>query len=150
MLVSFYYRTHRCFSLFLGYWPSKNASRDHGIKGEFVSFTKPIFYVPLEREFYVDQYFHENLQLIFVHAGVIDLKRICFSYKIVFGTTGKRILCWRIIVKEPKADFSLFLGYWSTKNESRDHDVKGEFVSLAKPIVFGTGGKNVLCTLTFS
>ena len=42
---------------------------------------------------------------------------------------------------EPIADFSLFLGYWPTKNRSGDHDVKGEFVSLAIPIGFGATGK---------
>ena len=30
------------FFPFLGYWPSKNALHDHGIKVEFVSFAKPI------------------------------------------------------------------------------------------------------------
>ena len=37
------------------------------------------------------------------------------------------------------------MGYWPSKNGSHDYDVKGEFVSLAKPILFGTAGKkNVL------
>ena len=64
---------------------------------------------------------------------------------IVFGTTEKRILCSSIIAVESIADFSLFVGYWPSKNGSHDYDVKGEFVSLAKPILFGTAGKkNVL------
>ena len=42
---------------------------------------------------------------------------------------------------EPIADFNLFLGYLPSKNESRDDDIKGEFASLAKYIVFGTAEK---------
>ena len=30
------------FFLFMGYWPSNNTSRDHGIKDEFISLTKAI------------------------------------------------------------------------------------------------------------
>ena len=97
------------FCLFLGYWRSKNSSRDHGIKDEFVSLTKTI----------------------------------------VLCTIGKWILCWSILAIEPKADFFPFWGYWPSKDGSREHNVKVEFVSLAKPIVFGTSGKKVLCRLTF-
>ena len=42
---------------------------------------------------------------------------------------------------EPIADFCPFLGYWPSKSGSHDHDVKGEFVSLAESMVFGTVGK---------
>ena len=72
------------FSLSLGYWASKNASRDHVVKGEFVSLAKPI----------------------------------------VLCTTGKRILCWSIFAIESIADFCPFWGHWTSKNGSRDHDVK--------------------------
>ena len=85
----------------LGYWPSKNASRDYNEIGEFVSFVKPI----------------------------------------VLCTIGKRILRWSIFAFEPIANFCPFFGYWPSKSVSRDHDVKGEFVSLAKSMVFGTVGK---------
>ena len=93
------------FCLLLGYWPSKNASRGHGMRDEFVSLAKPI----------------------------------------VLCTTGKRILCWSIFAIESTADICPFWGYWPSKNWPRDHDVKGDFVSLAKPIVFGTTGKRILC-----
>ena len=93
------------FCPFLGYWPSKNASRDHGIKGDFVSFAKPI--------------------------------ALC--------TIGKKILCWSTFAIESIADICPFWCYWSSKNWPRDHDVKGDFVSLVKYIVFGTTGKSILC-----
>ena len=69
---------------------------------------------------------------------------------IAFGTTKRRILCWSIITIESISEFSLFLGYWSLRNGLRDHKIKGNFVSFAKPIVFGTAGKKALCRLTFS
>ena len=56
-------------------------------------------------------------------------------------TIGKIILYWSIFAKEPIAGSCPFLGYWPSKNESRDHDVKGELVSLAKHIAFATTGK---------
>ena len=46
---------------------------------------------------------------------------------------------------KPTAVFCWFLGYWSSKNGSRDDDTKGEFVSPAKPFVVGTTGKKILC-----
>ena len=46
--------------------------------------------------------------------------------------------------------FSSISGLLIFKKESRDHGLKGEFLSHAKPIVFGTAGKRVLCMLTFS
>ena len=66
-----------------------------------------------------------------------------------FGVNEKIILCWSTFAIEPIADFCPFWGYWPSKNGSRDHDVqgiKGEFVSLAKPIVFGTTGRIILCS----
>ena len=90
---------------FLGYWPSKNASRDHSLQGEFVSLAKPI----------------------------------------VLCTIRKRTLCWSLFAIASIADFCIFRGYWPSTNGSYDHDVKGEFVSLAKPFVFGTSGKGMLC-----
>ena len=80
------------FCLFLGYWPLKNTSRDHGIKGDFVSFAKPI----------------------------------------VLSTIGKKILCWSTFAIESIADICPFWCYWPSKNWPRDHDVKGDFVSLVK------------------
>ena len=78
------------FCLFMGYWTSNNASRDHGIKYEFVSLAKPI----------------------------------------VLCTFRKRILCWSILGSEPIANFCPFLGYWTIKNGSRNHDVKGDFLLM--------------------
>ena len=89
------------FCQFLGYWLSKNASRDHGIKSEFVLLTKSIL--------------------------------LC--------TIGKRILHWSIFATEYIADNCKFSGYWPLKIGSLNHDVIGEFVSVAKSIVFGTAGK---------
>ena len=60
---------------------------------------------------------------------------------VVFGTTGKIILCWSIIVTELIADFGLCLGYWLSKTGLREHVVKGKFVSLTKSFVFATAGK---------
>ena len=93
------------FCLFLDYWPSKNASRGHRIKGKFVYLAKPIL--------------------------------LC--------SIGKIILCWSIFAIESIADFCRFWGYWPWNNWPRDHDVKGEFASLAKPIVIGTPVRRILC-----
>ena len=93
------------FCLFMGYWPSKNASRDHGMKDEFFSLAKPN----------------------------------------VLCTIRKKILCWSTLAIESIADICPFWCYWSSKNWPRDHDVKGDFVSLVKYIVFGTTGKRILC-----
>ena len=49
---------------------------------------------------------------------------------IKFGVSVKVIFCWSIFAIEPIADFCPFLGYWPSKNASRDHGIKGEFVSL--------------------
>ena len=43
-------------------------------------------------------------------------------------------ICWSVFPIELKADFCPFLGYWASKNTSLDYCLKGEFVSLAKPI----------------
>ena len=93
----------------LGLLTFREWSRDHDVKGEFVSAAKPI----------------------------------------IFAITGKRILCWSIVVIEPISDFGMFLGYWPLKNGSYDHDVKGEFVSLTRPIVFSTASKNGFMALHF-
>ena len=73
------------FCPFMGYWPSKNASRYHVIKDEFVSLAKPI----------------------------------------VLSTIRKRILCWSILALDSMANLCPFLGCWTSKNGSCDHDVKG-------------------------
>ena len=62
----------------------------------------------------------------------------CFSYHVP-------VLCWSISSVESIADFCPFWDYWPSKNGSREDDIKGEFVSLAKPFVFGTTGKKILC-----
>ena len=43
------------FCLFLGYWSSKSLSRDHGIKAELYLTQSLLYFVPLERFFYVNQ-----------------------------------------------------------------------------------------------
>ena len=97
------------FCPILGYWPSKNVSRDHGIMDRFVSLAKP--------------------------TSLCTLKKI--------------ILCWSIFAKEPIAGFCPVLGYWPSNNESRDHDVTGKLVSLAKPIVLATTGKKKFLLANF-
>ena len=57
---------------------------------------------------------------------------------IKFSVNGKRILCWSVFAIKPKADFCSFLGYWPSKNTSCAHGIKGEFVSLLKPVVLCT------------
>ena len=47
-------------------------------------------------------------------------------------------------------DFCPFLGYWPTKNGSHDYDMKGEFVSLVKPIILCAIGKGILCWSKFA
>ena len=64
---------------------------------------------------------------------------------IKFDLYRKRILRWSILAIEPIAGFCLFMGYWSSKNASRDHGKKDEFVSLARPIVLCTFRKRILC-----
>ena len=46
---------------------------------------------------------------------------------------------------QPIADFCPILGYWPSKTASREYNVMGEFVSLAKPIVLCTIGKRISC-----
>ena len=62
---------------------------------------------------------------------------IFFSYHVP-------VLCWSISSVESIADFCPFWDYWPSKNGSRNDDIKGEFVSLAKPFVVGTTGKKIL------
>ena len=50
---------------------------------------------------------------------------------------------------EPIADFCPILGYWPSKTASREYNVMGEFVSLAKPIVLCTIGKRISCWSIF-
>ena len=69
----------------------------------------------MEGVFYTDQCLLQNLQLIFVDFGVIDLqiirdvkgKIVSFAKLIVFGTNGKIILFWSMFAIEPIAHFSL-------------------------------------------
>ena len=68
-------------------------------------------------------------------------KIVSLVKRIVFGTNGKRILCWSMFAIEPIAHFSLLPDNWLEKNGSIDHNVKGEFASLEKHIVFGATGK---------
>ena len=70
---------------------------------------------------------------------------VSLAKPIVLCTIGEQILCWSIFSIESTADICPFGGYWPAKNWLRDHHVKGDFVSLAKPIVFGTTGKIILC-----
>ena len=145
------------FCLFWGYWPSKNAPGGHGIKGEFVSLAKPIILCTIGKRILCWSIFATELLADFCPFWDYwpsknwprdhDVKGefASLAKPFVFGTTEKRILCSSIIAVESIADFSLFVGYWPSKNGSHDYDVKGEFVSLAKPILFGTAGKkNVL------
>ena len=66
-----------------------------------------------------------------------------------FGVNGKKILCWSLFAIKPIADFCSILGYWPSKNASRDYNA-GEFVSLAKPIVLYTIRKRILCWWIFA
>ena len=49
---------------------------------------------------------------------------------IVLCTVRKRILCWSILVLEPKAKFRTSLSYWTSKNGSHDPDVKGNLLLM--------------------
>ena len=60
------------------------------------------------------------------------------------GVNGKRILCRSIFAIKLIADFCSFLGYRPSKNASRGHGIKGEPVSLAKPVVLCTTRKRTL------
>ena len=44
----------------------------------------------------------------------------------------------------------LLLGYWPSKKASRGHGIKGEIISLAKPIVLCTTGKIISCWTIFA
>ena len=69
---------------------------------------------------------------------------------IKFGVNGKRILCWSIFALEPITGTCQYLGYWPSKNASRDHGLQGEFVSLAKRIVLCTIRNITLCWSLFA
>ena len=126
------------------------------VKGEFVSLAKPIASCTIgKRKLCWSVFGTESLTDFCPFWGYWPLNNwpryhdvkgefVSFAKNIVFGTTEKRNLCWSVIAIEPIADFRLFLGYWSSRNWSHDYDKKGEFVSLSKPIAFGTAGKNVL------
>ena len=94
----------------------------------------------MERKFYADQY-------LLQHFWIIEPQRMCgikgevvsFRKPTVFGITRKKILWGWMFAIEPIADFTQFLRYWFSKNGSLDYDVKNEFVSLAKPVVFFIG-----------
>ena len=114
--------------------------------------------VSMEREFYADQYFLADFSWFswFLSLfGLLTLKNasrghgikgefVSLAKSMVLCNIGKRILCWSIFAIESVADFFPFWGYWLSKKWSRQHDVKGEFVSLPKRIIFGTTGKRIL------
>ena len=66
-----------------------------------------------------------------------------------FGVNGKKVLCWSVFAIEPIADFCPILGYWSSKNASRDHGIDDGVVSFAKPTTLWTIGKRTLCWSIF-
>ena len=66
-----------------------------------------------------------------------------------FGVNENKILCWSIFGIEPIADFCPILGYWLSKNASRDHGIKDRVVSLAKPTTLFDIGKRILCWSIF-
>ena len=62
---------------------------------------------------------------------------------ILLCSMGERILCWSLFTIESIAVFCPYWGYWPSENGWHEHDVNGEFVSLAKTFVFGTAGKRI-------
>ena len=99
------------FCSFLGYWPSKNTSCAHGIKGEFVSLLKPVVLCTIAIESIADFFPFWGYWSSKNWPCDHDMKGefVSLAKSIVFGTAGKRILCWSIIVIEPVSDLSLFL-----------------------------------------
>ena len=72
----------------------------------------------------------------FIQVKVIFIKE-CFIGHIVINES--KFLS--IFALEPIANFCPFLAYCHSKRGSRDHNAKGKFVSLTKPIVLCTIGK---------
>ena len=64
---------------------------------------------------------------------------------IKFDLNRKRILYWSLFALKPIDGFCPFISHWRSKNTSRDHGIKDEFVYLAKPIVLCTIRKRILC-----
>ena len=116
MLINICFRTYSWFLyVFFGCWPSKNASRDHGIKGEFVSLPKPIvFTIEFIAGFCPFWGYWPSKNGSRNHDVKVEF--VSIAKPVVFVTTGKRILWWSIIAMKFIADFSLFLSYWSSKN----------------------------------
>ena len=73
------------------------------------------------------------------------VKIFCSQNLLNLISIAKIILCWSIFGIEPSFGFCLFVGYWPSKNVSRDHDIEDEFVSLAWPIVLRTFRNRILC-----
>ena len=71
-------------------------------------------------------------------------EKFLLTKPIKLGVNGKRSLCRSILAIKLIADFCSFLGYGLSKNASRGHSIKGEFISLAKPIVLCTTRKRTL------
>ena len=106
---------------FLGYWPSKNASRAHGMKKKFVSLPKPILLCTTGKR--------TLCWSIFAIESIADFcpfwdywpsknwprdhdvkgESVPLAKPIEIGTTGNRILCWSIIAMEFLSGFSLSL-----------------------------------------
>ena len=143
--------------LFLGYWRSKNVSRNHSKKGEFVSLRKPIVLCTIGKKilcwsiFALEAIADSCPFLIYWpsknESRYHDVKGepISLTKPTVFGITRKKILCESKFAIEPIAAFCQFRRYWSSKNGSRDYNIKYEFVSLEKTIVFCiTGNKSFI------
>ena len=77
-------------------------------------------------------------------------KKVLITKHIKFGVNRKINLCWSIFDAALIAAFCPFLDYWTTKDAPRDHGIRGEFVSLRKPIVLCTIEKKILCWSMFA
>ena len=73
-----------------------------------------------------------------VHFWLVPASEILITKPIKFGVNGKRNLCRSIFVAALEAGFCPVLDYLTSKDAPRDHGIKGEFVSLRKPIVLCT------------
>ena len=87
------------FCPFLAYWPSKNASHDHGIKGGFVSLVKPIALCTIRNRILYWSIFSiepkgpilgYRSSKIDSHNHDVKGKFVSLAKPIVFATTGKK------------------------------------------------------------
>ena len=117
-------------------------SRDHDVMGEEYLLTKPIkFDLNGKRILCWSIFGIESIAGFGPFMGYWPPKNalryhgikdefVSLAKSIVLSTIGKIILRWSILALKSIANFCLLLGYWTSKDGSRDHHVKGNMLHI--------------------